>query len=637
MNISAVTAPTFTIGSLAGPTGFAGQFQIGGKNLIVGTNNQSTSFGGVLFDGGAGGSMTKTGTGTLTLAGVGFYSGATTILGGGLSVTGQLSGTSSILVGNAGTLSGNGTITTAGGGTTTVNGTFAPTAGGLAPLFLNSNLLLNPTATYRSTVGNNTLGFAVVNGAVTLGGALQVQLGANGANFGTAYTVLQSNQPLSQQFNTVSGPGSLSMQVSYNPNNVQVSFQPDLVNFAAPGNANQRATANALQTGLSAGGSTAGPFGLLFNTDRATYLTALSQLSGEIATGGSTTGLRTMDLFLNHMLNPFLDARGLGSQGPSIAFAPEQAQEGASDIALGYKQRTAASNEATRAFAQLRRRDPADGRFNIWASGYGAWGKTEGDATAGSAALDTRITGGMMGLDYRPSFNSVFGLAVGGAKTSYELAGNLGSGEADIVQLGGYGAVRMNDAYVSAAFAYGLHTVTTTRTVALLSSDAIRGSYDGHSINGRVEAGIRSGAPNIGITPFAAVQTQRFFAPAYQETAAGSGAPFTLSYNGGSTNSVRSELGVSFDAQAAQELRFRSRVAWAHQYADAPVATAAFMSIPSGPFVVTGTQAGRDALLASVAAELLVQRGVMLTGRFDTEQARGSASYAGTGGVQFIW
>jgi hypothetical protein len=28
---------------------------------------------------------------------------------------------------------------------------------------------------------------------------------------------------------------------------------------------------------------------------------------------------------------------------------------------------------------------------------------------------------------------------------------------------------------------------------------------------------------------------------------------------------------------------------------------------------------------------------VMLTGRFDTEHARGSASYAGTGGVKFIW
>ncbi len=95
----------------------------------------------------------------------------------------------------------------------------------------------------------------------------------------------------------------------------------------------------------------------------------------------------------------------------------------------------------------------------------------------------------------------------------------------------------MNNAYFSAAFAYGWHAVSTSRTVTLLGADPIKGSYDGHSINGRLETGIRSGAPNIGITPFAAAQMQRFFTPAYRETAGGSSAPFTLSYNSGSTNS----------------------------------------------------------------------------------------------------
>ena len=345
----------------------------------------------MVFDSGFGGSLTKVGTGTLTLTGAASYTGATSIVGGELNIGAGaiLQSTSSILVGPNGTLAGNGTITTAGGGTTTVNGTLAPTSGGGTPLFLNSNLVLNSTATYRATVGNGALGFAVVTGAVTLGGALQVQIGANGLNFGTPYTVLQSTQNLNQQFDTATGPGAFTMQVIYNLQNVQVSFAPDLANFASTGNANQQATAAALQTGL-AGGGVAAPFLPLFDMDRATYLTALSQLSGEIATAGSTAGLKTMDLFLNHMVNPFLDARGSGPQGPSLAFGPEAARDDELSEALGYKRRnTTVANQATQGFAQLRRPEPRDERrFNTWAAGYGGWAKTEGQTSTGSAALD---------------------------------------------------------------------------------------------------------------------------------------------------------------------------------------------------------------------------------------------------------
>ena len=52
VNISTITDPSFIIGSLAGNTGPApfAQFLIGAKSLIVGTNNTSTSYGGVLLD-----------------------------------------------------------------------------------------------------------------------------------------------------------------------------------------------------------------------------------------------------------------------------------------------------------------------------------------------------------------------------------------------------------------------------------------------------------------------------------------------------------------------------------------------------------------------------------------------------------
>src|SRR5262249_21954225 len=71
-----------TAGSIEG----AGSIFLGSKNLAVGGNNLSTTFAGVLQDGGisggAGGSLTKVGSGTLTLSGVNSYSGGTTVTGG---------------------------------------------------------------------------------------------------------------------------------------------------------------------------------------------------------------------------------------------------------------------------------------------------------------------------------------------------------------------------------------------------------------------------------------------------------------------------------------------------------------------------------------------------------------------------
>ena len=74
-----------TIGSLAG-AGNVTSSAAGTLTLTCGGNNSSTTFSGVLSDGLATVSLTKTGTGTLILSGVNTYAGATTISAGTISV-----------------------------------------------------------------------------------------------------------------------------------------------------------------------------------------------------------------------------------------------------------------------------------------------------------------------------------------------------------------------------------------------------------------------------------------------------------------------------------------------------------------------------------------------------------------------
>ncbi|MEY3480684.1 MAG: polymorphic outer membrane protein, partial [Verrucomicrobiota bacterium] len=115
-DISANAASSVTYGSLAG--GANANLLLGAKNLTVGGNNTSTTFAGVAS--GVGGSITKSGNGTMTFSGTSTYDGATTVSGGRFVMNGTNS-SSAVTVASGASIGGSGQI-----GALTVSGTLAP-------------------------------------------------------------------------------------------------------------------------------------------------------------------------------------------------------------------------------------------------------------------------------------------------------------------------------------------------------------------------------------------------------------------------------------------------------------------------------------------------------------------------------
>jgi autotransporter-associated beta strand protein/T5SS/PEP-CTERM-associated repeat protein len=609
-----------TIGSLAG----VGSVTLGTAVLTTGGDNTSTTFSGGIS--GAGG-LTKVGSGTLTLTGNSSYSGATTVNAGTLSVNGSIAA-SALTVNAGGTIGGNGTI-----GNTTINGGTLSPGNSIGTLTVQGNLVLTAAAAYIVEISPTNADRTNVTGSATLAGTVQALFGP-GASFARSYTILSAAGGLGgTRFNTIIAsnlPANFATSLSYTPTDVLLNLTA-VLGVGSGLSQNQQNVANALNGFFNNGGALPPGFLPIFGLTGSNLGNALSQLSGEAATGGQQVGFQMGNQFLGMMLDPFVDGRngaaGLG--GPAIAFAPER-EELPDDIALAYSSVLKAPPVKAASFEQ---------RWSAWGGGYGGSNRTSGDpAVVGSHDLSARTAGFAGGLDYRVTPNTVVGVALAGGGTNWSLANGLGGGKSDAFQAGVYGVTRSGPAYLAAAFAFTNHWMSTDRFA--FAGDHLTASFNAQSLGARVESGYRFASWYGGVTPYAAIQAQSFRTPTYSEIDVNGGG-FALGYNGRTATDTRSELGARFDRLLALNpnaaLALRARLAWAHDWVSDPTLAAVFQTLPGASFIVNGATPAKNSALTSAGAELRLANGVSLLGKFDGEFASHSSTYAGTGTVRYSW
>jgi autotransporter-associated beta strand protein len=216
-----------TIGSIEGD----GDVFLGRRQLIVGSNSLSTLFSGAIQDTG---SITKIGTGILTLSAANTYSGGTTITSGILlvsNVSGSGTGAGAVSV-NAGTVGGSGIISGAVTvGTGSGRGAFlAPAAGTTrkATLTIQSTLTFQSDATYTYTFkarnSQARTDLVIANGVTINGSTIALRGKTQGAlTPGTVLTVISntSANPISGTFSNLAD-GEI---VTVHGNNFQADYE----------------------------------------------------------------------------------------------------------------------------------------------------------------------------------------------------------------------------------------------------------------------------------------------------------------------------------------------------------------------------------------------------------------------------
>lgn len=212
-----------TLGSIEGD----GDVFVGAVNLIMGANDLSTTFSGVIKDGGiaggTGGSLSKIGNGKLTLSGANTFTGGTTINAGTLLVTnrsGSGTGRGPVQI-NAGKLGGTGKIA----GNVTVGDGVAPEAY-LTPGITNgipAILTIQKKVTFRAD-GTQHFGYKSINltadylivRGVTIGSGAELFFGpidSGALPIGTVFTVIDNRAatPIAGTFSNIADGGTVTV------------------------------------------------------------------------------------------------------------------------------------------------------------------------------------------------------------------------------------------------------------------------------------------------------------------------------------------------------------------------------------------------------------------------------------------
>jgi uncharacterized protein with beta-barrel porin domain len=592
-----------------------------GGTVSAGLTNSGNATNAGAINGGAGNSGTLGNSGTIN-GGLSNTAGTTTNSGtinNGVTVSG-------------GTLAGTGTVV--GGVTVNSGGTLAPGAPGTpGTMTIANNLVFNSGAFYLVQVNPSNASSSNVtsSGTAALAGTVEAAFAA-GSYVSRTYTILHA----AGRSGTFSGlmasnlPIGFTERLSYTSTDAVLNLTATL-GAGAIGtgglSGNQQNVANGLNSFFNNGGALPPSFVTLFGLTGGNLAHALTQLSGEAATGTQQSAFELMSQFLGILTDPFLERRG-GTGGASNFAAEDEPLP--PELASAYAAVFKAPVLKVASFEQ---------RWSLWGSAYGGANRTNGDPNGtGSQNLSARAGGFAAGADYQVSPFTLLGFALAGGGTNWSLAQGLGGGRSDAFQAGVYGKTASGPAYVAASLAYAEHWMSTDRVA--FASDHLTANFNARSYGGRIETGYRLASPFVAVTPYAAIQAQAFATPAFSENDPSSGG-LGLTFAARTATDTRGEIGARFDHAMALDptslLMLRAKLGYAHDWVSDPSLAAVFQALPGASFIVNGATPAHDSGLASAAAELRFANGLALGAKFDGEFAARSETYAGTATVRYTW
>jgi autotransporter-associated beta strand protein len=607
------TLGTQTVASLAG----AGTLTLDVSALTV-DGSDSTTFSGIIVSVGLSDSLTKQGSGTLTLTGTSTVGVAMTVNAGKLVANGSLHGT--MLVNAGGTLGGSGTV----GATTVAAGGIIAPGNSIGTLTVNGSYTQAGTYTVEvNSAGQSDL--ITVNGAATLtGGTVAVQAAAGTYARNTTYTILSATGGLggTTYSSVTSNFAFLTPSLSYTPNAVLLTLLSTATSFQDGAQTpNQAAVGAALdQAAPGATGDFATVINALYGLDTTQGPAILNTLGGQVYAGFASLQIQAALLFMDSFQMQAGGGIGGGGSLPGSSY-------------------TALRTDTADACETACDVEPL---WGAWGGGTGAFGTIAG--TPNASGFTYNLGGFIAGLDRRfaPGFRA--GVAAGFNAASLYPQGTPGNGTSNTLQFALYGAFNEGALYLDALAGYGHSDNRMSRPITIpgLNQRIAQGYTTANTFFGQLEAGYKlTVAPSFGgfVTPFARLQASTSTQAGFSETGADS---LNLTVAQQITNSLRTvlgaQLGVEIDTPWDDDLDLAFRLGWSHEFADQtrPV-TAAFAGAPAIGFTTFGAEAPRDGVVLGLGANTEIAEDTSVYLRYDGDLAGSNTNHVLNAGVRYVW
>lgn len=675
VDFSGVSDGQIEVGSIQGP----GTYYLGGIALVVGGNNLSTTVDGAIVDGGlsggAGGSLVKTGGGTLTLTGANTYTGATDIRGGVLQAgaAGALSARSDFIVGagalldlagfdqTIGSLSGTGSVdlatarlTTGGNDADTVFGGAASGTGGLTKTGTGIMELAGVNA--YSGMTEVEQGELRVSGSIAAS-SVQVDAGAILSGNGTvgattvAGTLVRENDggTLSVAGDLVLGHGS-TYSLSLDPNagaslltvngtatvegsSLVVSVIGD---FTIEGTSFRILSASQVIGNFSDVQSDMPFIDLALHYGGGTVDLDVSRNNTDFTSVAETANQRAVAGALADLPDGAIVDAVVASASPSAARSAFDALSG--EIYPSLANSLLESDAALRdiMLAQARNSAAEDGsqtRSRLWFDPYltEIAGGSDGNAASSHISRSGFLTGG----DLQLSENWLLGLAAGYGESDFDVSARASDANVDTLSIGAYSAWAGSGLRGRFGGLYSWHEINSERNIAFGAfRDKVKGNYNARSgqVFGEIDYPFKLARAEI--APFVNLTYARWDADGWSESGGDAALDIQASHLDGLITTTGLRMGAEFPWSSDLLVRLGAMAGWRftslsgsgewHQLAGA------------SPFFIGGVPVERNA--AVLGADLrLAFRSMSLGLAYDGLLERGSQyqSYKGFLTVKF--